>query len=166
MWGQNTTYGCILNCVTSFYLQGIHLGLIQVKRLCVCPSKSIIFSHFNARKLKIKAGNTNWGGGLSTIDLLIKVACFVKKENIIFNIKMSWSKQGGTRRPISFRAPSWIRRLEWFVQTFRQLKDFLLLQLESSGQSLSSVHFDRRKSLCRRSSCHRRVRRFNVRKLK
>ncbi len=34
-------------------------------------------------------GNTNYGGRLSTVDLLIKVACFVKKENNIFNIKMS-----------------------------------------------------------------------------
>ncbi len=32
----------------------------------------------------IKAGNINWKGRLSTIDLLIKVACFVKKENKIF----------------------------------------------------------------------------------
>ncbi len=36
-----------------------------------------------------KPGNTNGGGRLSTADLLIKVACFVKKENNIFNIKMS-----------------------------------------------------------------------------
>jgi hypothetical protein len=28
-------------------------------------------------------------GRLSTVGLLIKVACFVKKENNIFNIKMS-----------------------------------------------------------------------------
>jgi len=36
------------------------------------------------------AGNTNWGGRLSTVDLFIKVACFVKKkENNIFNLKMS-----------------------------------------------------------------------------
>ncbi len=34
-------------------------------------------------------GNTNYGGRLSTIDLLIKVASFVRKENNIFNIKMS-----------------------------------------------------------------------------
>jgi hypothetical protein len=34
-------------------------------------------------------GNTNRGGRLSTIDLLIEVACFVNIENIIFNFKMS-----------------------------------------------------------------------------
>ncbi len=31
--------------------------------------------------------NTNWRGRLSTMDLLIKVACFVTKVNNIFNIK-------------------------------------------------------------------------------
>jgi hypothetical protein len=36
-----------------------------------------------------KLGNTNSGGELSTVDLLIKVACLIKKENYIFNIKMS-----------------------------------------------------------------------------
>jgi len=44
------------------------------------------------------AGNTNWGGRLSTVDLLIKVACFVKKANAFFNIKRSWSKRVSTRR--------------------------------------------------------------------
>jgi hypothetical protein len=35
----------------------------------------------------LSARNTNCEGRLSTVDLLIKVACFVKKENNIFNIK-------------------------------------------------------------------------------
>ena len=30
---------------------------------------------------------TKEGGRLSTVELLIKVACFVKEENIFFNIK-------------------------------------------------------------------------------
>ncbi len=30
---------------------------------------------------------TNWGGSFSTVDLLIKLACFVKNVNNIFNIK-------------------------------------------------------------------------------
>ncbi len=34
------------------------------------------------------AGNTNWKGRLSTVDLLIKVVCFVNKETNIFNAKM------------------------------------------------------------------------------
>ncbi len=35
------------------------------------------------------SGNTNRSGTLSTIDLLIKVACFVGNVNNIFNFKMS-----------------------------------------------------------------------------
>ncbi len=34
-----------------------------------------------------QAGNTILGGRLSTVDLLINVACFVKKVNDIFNLK-------------------------------------------------------------------------------
>ncbi len=34
-----------------------------------------------------QAGNANWRGWLSTIDLLVKEVCFVKKANTIFNIK-------------------------------------------------------------------------------
>jgi hypothetical protein len=37
-------------------------------------------------------------GRLSTVDLLIKVACFVKKKNDIFNRKMSLSELVSTRR--------------------------------------------------------------------
>ncbi len=36
-----------------------------------------------------KPGNTNRVGRLSTVDLLINVACFVKRENNIFNVKRS-----------------------------------------------------------------------------
>jgi hypothetical protein len=43
-------------------------------------------------------GNTKWGGRLNTVDLLIKVACFVKNVNNIFNIKRSWLKQVCSRR--------------------------------------------------------------------
>jgi hypothetical protein len=34
----------------------------------------------------VTAGNTNWGERLSTVALLTKVACFVKKVNDNFNI--------------------------------------------------------------------------------
>ncbi len=38
----------------------------------------------------------NWEyGRLSMADLSLKVTRFVKNVNIIFNIKRSWSKQGG-----------------------------------------------------------------------
>jgi hypothetical protein len=40
-------------------------------------------------KEKDRAGNTNCGGRISTVDLLIKVACIVKKINNIFSIKSS-----------------------------------------------------------------------------
>jgi hypothetical protein len=37
----------------------------------------------------VMPGNTNIGGRLGTVDLLIKVACFVKEVNDIFKIKRS-----------------------------------------------------------------------------
>ncbi len=40
--------------------------------------------HYN---LFVDAGNTYLRGKLSTVDVLIKVACFVKKVYDIFNIK-------------------------------------------------------------------------------
>jgi hypothetical protein len=39
--------------------------------------------------LMLIPGSTNREGRLSTVDLLIRVACFVKKENNNYNIKMS-----------------------------------------------------------------------------
>jgi hypothetical protein len=41
------------------------------------------------KPLALKPGSTNLGGRLSTVDLLIKLACFVKNVNKIFNLKMS-----------------------------------------------------------------------------
>jgi len=67
-----------------------------------------LFSNFNFypntfqngknERLIVKAGNTNWGGRHSTIDLLIKVACFAKRVKNIFKVKRSWSKLVVTRR--------------------------------------------------------------------
>jgi hypothetical protein len=37
--------------------------------------------------LNVRSENTSWGGRLSTVEPLIKVACFVKHLNKIFNIK-------------------------------------------------------------------------------
>jgi hypothetical protein len=45
-----------------------------------------------ARKSIHSPGNTNSKGWLRTVDLLIKVACFAKKLNIVYIIKSSWSK--------------------------------------------------------------------------
>ncbi len=44
-------------------------------------------------------------GRLNTVDLLIKVACLVKKENNIFNIKISSSKLVITRRSTVLSLP-------------------------------------------------------------
>jgi hypothetical protein len=44
------------------------------------PFNSFISSEFlELLSQSLKPGNTNLRGGLSTVDLLIKVACFVKK---------------------------------------------------------------------------------------
>ncbi len=48
------------------------------KLICISIDSTLILLH---------PGNTNWGGGLSPVDLLIKVACFVKNVNNIFNVK-------------------------------------------------------------------------------
>jgi hypothetical protein len=40
-------------------------------------------------KAKYKAGNTNSMEKLSTVDLLIKIDCFVMKVHKIFNIKLN-----------------------------------------------------------------------------
>jgi len=48
--------------------------------------------------LVFNPGNTNKKGRLGTIDLLFKVACFVKKVIFILNIEMSSSKLVSTRR--------------------------------------------------------------------
>ncbi len=53
----------------------------------------------------VQPRNTNWSGRLSTIDLLIKVACFEPKIKIIFNTKRSWSKLGSTRSPTVLSLP-------------------------------------------------------------
>ncbi len=46
-------------------------------------------SRISCQKSRVNPGNTNLRGKLSTVDLLIKVACFVTKVNDIFNIKRS-----------------------------------------------------------------------------
>jgi hypothetical protein len=48
------------------------------------------FTKITSKKCFIRQGREyKLTGRLSTADLLIKVACFVKKENNIFNVKMS-----------------------------------------------------------------------------
>jgi hypothetical protein len=45
-----------------------------------------IWGSFESQILS-KPGNTNWVGRISTVDLLIKLACFVNEVNNIFDIK-------------------------------------------------------------------------------
>ncbi len=47
---------------------------------------------------KAEAGNTNQRGRLSTLDLLIKLGCFISKVNNVFNLKSSCTKLVSTRR--------------------------------------------------------------------
>jgi hypothetical protein len=54
-----------------------------------------VWGHFDALA---KAGTTNWRGMLSTVDLLIRLASFVKKLHTIFNVKSSWSLLVSARR--------------------------------------------------------------------
>ncbi len=56
----------------------------------------------NVILLNVIPGNTNWRGRLSTVDLLIKVTCFVKKVN---SSKISWSKLVSTRRSTALIHP-------------------------------------------------------------
>jgi hypothetical protein len=49
--------------------------------------------------------NPNGMVKISTVDLLIKVACCVKKWTIFCNIKSSWSKLVGTRRSTVLSLP-------------------------------------------------------------
>ncbi len=49
--------------------------------------QSSIKKVFKGYYTMMNAGNTNLRGRLSTVDLLIRINCFVKKVNNIFNIK-------------------------------------------------------------------------------
>ena len=40
-----------------------------------------------------------WRGRLSTVDIIINIACFFKEKKIFFSIKISWSTLVNTRRP-------------------------------------------------------------------
>ena len=50
-------------------------------------------------------GNTNWRGRLSTVGLLIEVACFCKKSKNVCKIKRSCIKQVCRRRSIVLGLP-------------------------------------------------------------
>ncbi len=57
------------------------------------------FFNFLAEKklFALEPGNANWKGRNSTVDLRIKVACFVIKVNNVCRIESTWSKLVSTR---------------------------------------------------------------------
>ncbi len=69
----------------------LHLGKLQ-------PSNIGLRSKWLTLFLTLLSRNTKWGGRLSTVDLLIKVARLVKKVNNIFCIKRCLSKLVSARR--------------------------------------------------------------------
>ena len=55
--------------------------------------------------MSVYPGNTNYGGRIGTVYLLIKIACFVKDVNNIFNIKRNLSELVSIRRSIVLSLP-------------------------------------------------------------
>jgi hypothetical protein len=55
--------------------------------VCLCSSKPFYSRRLLINWSMLRAGKTNGRGRLRTVDLLIKVACFVKKLNNNCNIK-------------------------------------------------------------------------------
>jgi hypothetical protein len=75
----------------------IVIGFIRLVFVSTKRRHSLILQNFFERNLQeygtisyiklTQVGNTNGGGRLSMVDLLIKLACFCKDVNNIFNIK-------------------------------------------------------------------------------
>ncbi len=63
--------------------------VMPVKRFIVQPPALVSIWLRHEKILCVLPGNTNRGESLSTVDLLIKVACVGKKINNIFNVKRS-----------------------------------------------------------------------------
>ncbi len=65
-------------------------------KIYVKKGKKVLLSKFQICQAPLKqqggAGKPYWRGMLSTVNLLIEVACFVKKLNNMVNIKTSWYK--------------------------------------------------------------------------
>ncbi len=76
----------------------LHLYLSSTISPTLSLSLSLIYVYLNLSSHSLplykslwndQPGNPNRRGRLSTVDLLIKVACFVKKVNNVFSIKSS-----------------------------------------------------------------------------
>ncbi len=55
--------------------------------------------------MKVEAGKTKWRGKFNTVNLLIKVPCFVTKVNNVSIVKSIRSKLVSTRRSIVLSLP-------------------------------------------------------------
>jgi len=103
---------------------------------CVCIDKSWQI----ACCLWCVSGKPYWRGRLSTVDLQIKVACFVIEVNNVFNIKISWSKLFSTRRSTVLRLPPLVRAL--CMDTLWPI----LLHLIFYKQSCQNCKYDNKKN--------------------
>jgi hypothetical protein len=72
--------------------------------VCVCVKSVSVYCVFE---------HLNWSGRLSTVDLLMRVPCFVKTVNNFYNIKSSLSKLASTRRSTILSLPPSVR-VSWF----------------------------------------------------
>jgi hypothetical protein len=111
--------------------------------LCLVSLGWVSWHHFSPpftpQTSSVAPRNTNWGDRLSTVDLLLKVACFVKKENNSFNVKMSWFKLVSTRRSTVLIRPSPSVRLPWLqhqlsiilllMHNYKVIRGFILSQM-------------------------------------
>ncbi len=63
-------------------------SLLRCTAYCSLTLSDVAFSALNSHRLIIpQSGNSNLKGSLSTVHLLIKVACFVKRKENKFNTK-------------------------------------------------------------------------------
>ncbi len=81
-----------------------HSSLFLPKRLWL-RKKMFLTLNAGCGKTRYGPGKTNWRERLSTVDLLIKIACFGTKVNCIFNTKMSCSKLVSTIRSTVLSLP-------------------------------------------------------------
>jgi hypothetical protein len=94
------TYQCITQTAHvqyPFNTYTVHIHIWASGMQCQCITMRYFCNTHWEKSFILKAEKTNWGGRLSTVDLRIKIACIVKTENNIFNLKMSRSKLVSTR---------------------------------------------------------------------
>jgi len=82
--------------------------LLNLMKIVICKSNTRWQHLFQIKRWKFSphqnygyllTRNAYWRGRLSTVDLLIKIACFVKKKNILFSIKSIWFEPVSAKMP-------------------------------------------------------------------